>query len=291
MARRNEGRETIVELKNWDRGQAASERLASKILGFDGFDNVDPSHPTGGPDGGKDMVCFFNGNKWIGAVYFPQSEKSFADIKAKFQHDLEGARKNDAVGMAFLTNQTISISNREILSNIASPLDVRIYHVEKIANILDDPRMYGVRLEFLDIEMTKEEQLSYFAAAEESRYNSLLSMMGEIKELVSLKSEDSLTEDWEFKTRTMEKVQEAENEFYEKIWLDRHFSLEYRVEELGEKIDPEIWRKARESAQKLIDKYGTDDIGPYSDFEWGMLNGKLSALRWILGCDWDMLDT
>lgn len=29
----------------------------------------------------------------------------------------------------------------------------------------------------------------------------------------------------------------------------------------------------------------------YSDFDWGMICGKLSTLRWLLGEDWDSLDT
>ncbi|GGG65777.1 hypothetical protein GCM10011374_32110 [Kocuria dechangensis] len=32
-------------------------------------------------------------------------------------------------------------------------------------------------------------------------------------------------------------------------------------------------------------------LGPYTDFEIGMLNGKMSPLRWVLGSEWDFLDT
>ena len=144
--RRNEGRETITELINWDRGQAASERLAGKILEVEGFENIDPSHPTGGPDGGKDFICSFNGKKWIGAVYFPKGSKPFSDVKNKFKHDLKGITANNVAGIAFITNQEITISNRKILENLVGETDLRIYHLERIANLLDSPKMYGVRL-------------------------------------------------------------------------------------------------------------------------------------------------
>ncbi|MNR32650.1 hypothetical protein D3C85_1502550 [compost metagenome] len=29
----------------------------------------------------------------------------------------------------------------------------------------------------------------------------------------------------------------------------------------------------------------------WSHFEWGTINGKLSAIRWMLGDEWDNLDT
>jgi hypothetical protein len=46
-----------------------------------------------------------------------------------------------------------------------------------------------------------------------------------------------------------------------------------------------------EAAKGVEKRYPKGELGPWTDFEWGMLNGKLSALRWVLGDDWDMLDT
>ena len=49
-----------------------------------------------------------------------------------------------------------------------------------------------------------------------------------------------------------------------------------------------IWAGALRSASRVEKKYGKENLGPYSKFEWGMINGKLSALRWVFGEDWDM---
>jgi len=45
------------------------------------------------------------------------------------------------------------------------------------------------------------------------------------------------------------------------------------------------------AAMKRAEKEYPEELGPWDDFEWGMLNGKLSAIRWMLGDEWDMLDT
>ena len=68
----------------------------------------------------------------------------------------------------------------------------------------------------------------------------------------------------------------------------------------GEELDPnefprpvqrDIWHGAKRAARRVETQYGLDALGPWDDFDWGMLSGKVSALRWVLGDDWDMLDT
>jgi hypothetical protein len=94
-----------------------------------------------------------------------------------------------------------------------------------------------------------------------------------------------------FETRTDEVISEVIEELFDKIWYERHLVLKYKVENELETVDPDIWAGALKSAERVREKYGEENLGPYDDFEWGMLNGKLSALRWIFGDDWDMLDT
>lgn len=158
--------DTELKLLNWRDGQTKAERLCANILSLEGFSSVDPQCPLGGPDGAKDILCEKNGWTYIGAVYFPTEQKQFKDIKDKFQADLAGVSINDADGIAFLTNQKVSPSERDDLVACAETKNHKalIYHRERLRGILDSPIGFGHRLEYLGIEMSKEDQLSFFSS-------------------------------------------------------------------------------------------------------------------------------
>jgi hypothetical protein len=108
----------------------------------------------------------------------------------------------------------------------------------------------------------------------------------------------------EFLPRTQSEILRAEDDLVNKVWYNRHHNWLYHIEK-GEhtivprseyKGDPkttpeDIFRGARKAAEKMEEKYPDSELGPWDDFEWGMINGKLSALRWVLGEDWDELYT
>lgn len=91
--------------------------------------------------------------------------------------------------------------------------------------------------------------------------------------------------------RPQEEIEAALTEVEEKVWLDRHRMLVGRDETLGKKWDQQVRERAQDAARRIEAKYSASELGPYGDFEWGMLNGKISALRWVLGSEWDFLDT
>jgi hypothetical protein len=107
-------------------------------------------------------------------------------------------------------------------------------------------------------------------------------------------------------SRRLGEILEWEHRLERQVWYSRHMvsreaiedgriRLIPRAEFDAKRYDPktivdEIWEGALKAAARVEEEL-EGDVGPWDDFEWGMINGKLSALRWVLGYDWDMPDT
>lgn len=91
--------------------------------------------------------------------------------------------------------------------------------------------------------------------------------------------------------RRTDEIHEALELLWDQVWYNRHKCWMHRIETGREEGRPEIIRVAQEAARRVEERRGLENLGPWDDFEWGMLNGKMSALRWVLGEEWDFLDT
>ena len=122
--------------------------------------------------------------------------------------------------------------------------------------------------------------------------------------LTELEWQESYSEE----PRGLSEILEAQHVLARQVWYNRHLSLRFGVEDGDVRIvtgtefakldgyHPEVivdetWEIALAAARKTEEELGRERLGPWDDFEWGMTNGKLSALRWVLGDEWDMLDT
>jgi hypothetical protein len=79
---------------------------------------------------------------------------------------------------------------------------------------------------------------------------------------------------------------EAATEFEERIWYDRKLVLQQRVAAGEDTIDAEIEKGMLKAMRRVERKYGGKKKLRYyyqDDFGWGMMCGKLSALRWVVG--------
>ena len=102
-----------------------------------------------------------------------------------------------------------------------------------------------------------------------------------------------LETDFQEEPRRLVEISAAEQELFDRVWYHRSLQREYQLLNEGHEEEAERdFRIARAGRERVEARYTEPgQLGPYTDFELGILNGKLSALRWVLGADWDFLDT
>lgn len=181
--------------------------------------------------------------------------------------------------------------------------------IETFFNILDEENIfYFITHNTKEFSSEKDQRIPHqdfdeFFSKEHIHYS--INLHNTINEIAP----DTLLElnneyNWYEEARGFYEIVEEINKLTDIIWYNRH---KYREEKINQgiieiveeqnyniynqnQILKSIWDGALKSAKQKEELY-REELIPEDDFEWGMINGKLSALRWVLGDEWDMLDT
>ena len=157
--------------------QAKRERMCLETLSVqEGYSELQPRLPKGGPDGGRDIQGVYKGELFFGAAGFvndaTDTEEHRRQIKGKFRDDLKNALsieegKPKPSGFVFLTNVGLTPTIISDLQKLAYDKGIsycEIYDRERLRIILDSNRGYAIRFRYLDISLNDAEQKDFFSA-------------------------------------------------------------------------------------------------------------------------------
>ncbi|MFP4028475.1 MAG: hypothetical protein ACLFWL_11850 [Candidatus Brocadiia bacterium] len=166
-------RKTDERLRGWlDSNQVQRERLCAHLLPLLGpYSHVECRRPKGGPDGGRDMEAKYKEDYCVWcAVGFRNSARDDKEdkrwVENKFTDDLRRALEEDETlqGFVFFTNIDLTPGETDALKEFGKKEGVGhidIFARERLRLALDSVEGWGYRLRFLDIAMSKEEQIAF----------------------------------------------------------------------------------------------------------------------------------
>jgi hypothetical protein len=186
-------------------------------------------------------------------------------------------------------------------NSVADALLIELYFAEVDRNDTAVDRYCFVTSNYLDFSVPNGDRrqphpdFSSIFADERSRYVYEVSGLNEA--LVNYFGDEFIEDSEETQIvheepRTLAEILEAEQEYFDKVWYVRKLILKEKIEAgQHEPLPPDLSDRMHAAMRAVEERYGREKVGPWDDWGWGFVNGKLSALRWVLGSEWDDLDT
>lgn len=141
--------------------------MMADVLGLEGYEEIEPIHPYGGPDRKRDIRCRLRSLRFVCACYFPTNalQITFSKVREKFLEDLPGVKNDGAQGFIFASNVPITDGERAKLIDIAAKAGVQcqIYELERLRQLLDKATACHIRQRWLGIAITAEDQIAFMA--------------------------------------------------------------------------------------------------------------------------------